>query len=159
MVPESLSSLGRELAVGHMPSIAEAIINNKQLADLVWQHFLNKIDQECSVLSQKRSPSSPFRSIAVDGFTTFRWKDCIEDLSLRAPTLLSLLSSIVSHSDHRNEKKIESAHYPGICMTTAVLLKERNREMCGVQSLISLILYSSHAEKEVNSLIILAMYM
>ena len=151
MLPESLHSLGRELAVGHMPSIAGAIVENKELADLVWQHFLNKIDRECSVLCQRCSPSSPFRHIAVDDFSTFQWKDCIDDLSLRAPTLLQLLSVIVSHSDHRNEKKTESAHHPGVCMTTAILLKERNREMCGVQSLISLILYSCHAEKQVIS--------
>ena len=150
MLPESLRSLGRELAVGHLPSIAATIIDNRELADLVWQRFLTKIDQECSVLCQRHLPSSPFRSISVDGFSTFQWKDCIDDLSLRAPTLLQLLSTIVSHSDHRNEKKTKSAHHPGICMTTAVLLKERNREMCGVQSLISLILYSSHAEKQVK---------
>ena len=135
-----------------MPSIAGAIIENKQLADLVWQHFLKKIDQECSVLCQKRSPPSPFRSTVVGDFQNFRWKDYIDDLSLKAPTLLSLLYSIVSHTDHRNAKKTASTHHPGICMTMAVLLKERNREMCGVQSLISLILYSSHAEKQVKSL-------
>jgi len=40
------------------------------------------------------------------------------------------------------------AHYPGICITVAVFLKERNWEMCGMQSLISL-LYSSHIEKQI----------
>ena len=116
------------------------------------------MDQECSVLCERRSPPSPFRTTAVDGFQTFQWKDFIDDLTQRAPTLLSLLSTIVSHTDHRNEKKTASAHDPGICMTTAVLLKERNREMCGVQSLISLILYSSHAEKQVKSLMIYSVH-
>ena len=36
-------------------------------------------------------------------------------------------------------------------MTAAVLLKERNREMCGIQSLISLLLYSSHVDKQVGN--------
>ena len=126
---ESLRALGTELTTGHMPSIAGAIAKNKQLADLVWQHFLKKMDQECSVLCEKRSPPSPFRTTAVDGFQTFQWKDFIDDLTQIAPTLLSLLYSLVSHADHWNEKKTTSAHHPSICMTTAVLLKERNREM------------------------------
>lgn len=133
-----------------MPSVAEAIMKHKELADLVLQHFLDKIHSECSTLCQRSSiPHSPFRRITIDKFDTFQWKSCIEHLSLKAPTLLHLLSTIVSHSDHRNAKKVQSAHYPGICMTVAVLLKERNREMCGVQSLISLLLYSSHIEKQV----------
>ena len=94
-LPESLHAFGTELANGHMPSIAGAIIENKQLVDLVWQHFLKKIDQECSVLCEKCSPPSPFCSTAVDGFQTFQWKDCINYLTLKAPTLLSLLSFIV----------------------------------------------------------------
>jgi len=73
----------------------------------------------------------------------------IYDLSLKAPTLLHVLSSIVSYSDHRN-KKANSAHHPGLCMTVVILLKERNREVCGVQSLLSLLLYSSHVDKQVG---------
>lgn len=149
-LPESTSSLGAALAVGHMPSVAEAIINHNELGNLVLQHFLDRIDQECTTLCQRKlEPISPFRKIDVDKFPTFQWKSLIEHLSSIAPTLFRLLSTISSHSDHRNKKKVDSAHYPGICMTAAVLLKERNREMCGVQSLISLLLYSSHVDKQV----------
>lgn len=149
-LPESTSSLGAALAVGHMPSVAEAIINHNELGNLVLQHFLDRIDQECTTLCQhKIEPISPFRKIDVDKFPTFQWKSLIEHLSSIAPTLFRLLSTISSHSDHRNKKEVDSAHYPGICMTAAVLLKERNREMCGVQSLVSLLLYSSHIDKQV----------
>ena len=104
------------------------------------------IDQECSLLCQRISPSA-FRSIT--DLQSFQWENCIGDLSTRAPNLMALLSKIVSHSDHRNQKKAASSHFPGICMAIAVLLKERNREVCGIQTLISLILFSSHAEKQV----------
>ena len=43
---QSLHALGMELSSGHMPSVAGAITKNKQLADLVWQHLLKKMDQE-----------------------------------------------------------------------------------------------------------------
>ncbi len=46
--------------------------------------------------------------------------------------------------------KVGEAHFPGICSAAAILLKERNREMCGLQSLVSLLMYSCHAEKQVK---------
>ena len=107
-LPESTSSLGAALAVGHMPSIAEAIINHNELGNLVLQHFLDRIDQECTTLCQRKlEPISPFRKIHVDKFPTFQWKSLIEHLSSIAPTLFRLLSTISSHSDHRNKKLIQ----------------------------------------------------
>ena len=35
-------------------------------------------------------------------------------------------------------------------MAIAVLLKERNREMCGLQSLIALLLFKGQAHKKAN---------
>ena len=56
---------------------------------------------------------------------------------------------MVSMNDHRNQHKGGVQHYPGICMAMEVLLKDRNREICGVQSVLSLLLFFSHAEKKV----------
>lgn len=147
---ETTTAIGRALATGHVPSLAEAIMDHEDLADKLLQHFLNKMESECARLSQLSLPLSPFRRIPTDEYATFEWKKIIENLSQEAPTLFHVLSSIVAHSDHRNKKKVNTAHYPGLCMTVGVLLKERNREMCGVQSLISLILHSSHVDKQVT---------
>ena len=46
--------------------------------------------------------------------------------------------------------KVDTAHHPGIYSAAAVLLKERNREICGLQSHVSLLMYSCHAEKQVH---------
>ena len=35
-------------------------------------------------------------------------------------------------------------------MAAAVILKERNREMCGLQQMISSLMYGSHCEKKVR---------
>ena len=67
----------------------------------------------------------------------FQWSALIDDLSVKAPILYRILSSVVAHSDSRNKVKLDAAHAPGLCMTTAVLLKERKREICGVQSIVS----------------------
>ena len=146
---KATTAIGRALATGHLPSLAEAIMDHEDLADKVLQLFLDKLESECARLSQHSLPLSPFRRIPTDEYATFEWKEIIENLSQKAPTLFHVLSSIVAHSDRRNKKKVNTAHYPGLCMTVGVLLKERNREMCGVQSLISLILYSSHVDKQV----------
>lgn len=68
----------------------------------------------------------------------------------KSPILLRLLRRIVSHSDHRNEQKRADHHNPGISMSAAVLLKERNREIVGVQTHISLALFTSRVHKDVS---------
>ena len=69
----------------------------------------------------------------------------------KAPVFLQFCRAIVEHGDHRNEKKKGSVHLPAICMTVAVLLNERNREMVGLQTCISLLLYASNAQKQVSA--------
>ena len=133
---EECQSFGTELANGHMTSIAAAIITkNKQLADMLWRHFLKKMDQKCSILCDRCSPHSPFRTTTVDGFRTFRWKDFIDDLTQRAPILLIFLSAIVSHTDHQNERKTAYAYYS----------EPRN-----VWSAVPHLTDSTHAEKHVE---------
>lgn len=135
-VNDSTASVVRALSSGHLPSAAKAIVQYTDLADQVLQLILDKIDKECSLICL-RSSSTLFRKITPENFETFQWKTYIDILSTRAPTLLQLLSTIIAHSDRRNKIKMNEAHYPGICMASAVLLKERNREMCGIQSIIA----------------------
>ena len=121
----------------------------------MFQLYLDRVELECSNLCQRSTDSfSPFRKIPVGKLTDFQWKSFTKDLSVKAPILLRLISSIVAHSDYRNKRKVGSAHDPGICMALAVLLKERNREMCGVQSLVSVLLYNSHVDKQVCRIIL-----
>jgi len=73
-------------------------------------------------------------------------------VKVKAPVLFQLLVTAVSHNDHRNTHKQGCHHYPGICMAAAVLLKERNRvnrEMCGVQTMLSLVMFNAHVQKKV----------
>ena len=86
-------------------------------------------------------------------FLEWNGKLAIDELASKAPTLLHVLTTIASRSDHCNSKKLGSAHYPDIIMSAAVILKERNREMIGIQSLISLLLFNSRVEKQVNIII------
>ena len=147
---EDDAKIGRVLAGCHLPSLAKAIFNHGQLRELVFTLFLNQIDRECNTLCQRSAaPLSRFRHIPVSDLTEFDWKACIDELSVKAPHFLEVLTKIVCHSDASNKKKVTSAHYPAICMATCIILKERNREMCGIKSLVSLLLFTSRVQKQV----------
>ena len=66
-----------------------------------------------------------------------------------APILLRVLSKIVDKNNHHNQLKQGERHQAGVCMAAALLLKERNREMGGIQRLLSLVLFTSRVQKQV----------
>lgn len=150
VLPQDETKIGRALAGGHLPSIAKSILSHEKLRELLFKHFLTQIETECSRLCQRHPNSSVFRKISQPLLADFDWKVFIEDLQTKAPTFFQILSTITSHGDRRNKTKVGNAHNPGICMAAAVILKERNREMSGVQSLISFLLFASHVNKQVN---------
>lgn len=159
VLPDEYTKLGKELAGGHLSSVAKAVVGHKQLQEEILKLLLDKVDNECSELCRRQSSSrSLFRRAPLMQFLEWDWKLAIDELASKAPTLLHVLTTIASQSDHRNSKKLGSAHYPGIITSAAVILKERNREMVGIQSLISLLLFNSRVEKQVNILNLSILY-
>ena len=142
---QSGTSLG-----GHAPSIAKAVMALNDVCESLFSLFLDAINEECNNLCRK-SPgnSSLFRKMPLSQIVNFNWSVLVTELESRAPLLFKALSSIAAHNDHQNKSKVGATHHPGICMAAAVILKERNREMCGVQSVLSLLMYSCHCEKKV----------
>ena len=114
-----------------MLSIAKAV-GHKRFSELVSSLILDWIEAECNTLCRQYLYlySGRLRSVTLSA-TLMSF--------VQAPLLLQFLV---------NKKKGESAHYLSILMAVAVILKERNREMCGVQSLISLLLFASHVDKQ-----------
>lgn len=143
------AKIGRALAGGNITSVAKTVMNQINIRKEIWDLVIRDLERECASLC-KRSAPSLFRKIGLqEMIDDFQWERLMSDLRTHAPLLLQILTSIVSTNDHRNKNKAGAAHYPGICMATAVILKERNREMCGIQSLVSLLLFSTHVEKKV----------
>ena len=149
MLEPADSKIARALLGGHAPSIAKAVLGQEKLRDAVIVLLLMELNGECTNLCRSSS-ASPFHKIPVDKLVDFKWTDMVTNLQLNAPLLFTLLYSIASRNDNRNTVKVGAAHYAGVCSAVAVLLKERNREMCGLQSLVSLLMYSCHAEKQVK---------
>ena len=103
-------------------------------------------------LCRKAEPSI-FQKCHPDTYLTFKWDDYLLELETKAPVFLQFCRAIVEHGGHRNERKKKGrVHLPAICMTVAVLLNERNREMVGLQTCISLLLYASNAQKQVSAI-------
>ena len=150
----SLQKIGRVLKGGCISSIAKAIFAHEGLRKCMIMKVLNLATTECSVLCRKDKHNPPFRHIVIDSLGEFRLESFIEKLRSHAPTLFQIASVIVQHNDHKNDIKKDSRHHPGICMATAILLKERNREMCGLQSIISVGLFNSQVQKKVNKVLI-----
>ena len=114
--------------------------------------LLGVLNEECRQLCRRSdTPSPPFRRIRVEKLCEFKWKTMTAELQTKAPLLYKILHSLTSRNDYRNVVKTGAAHFPGICFTAAILLKERNREMCGLQSIISLMMNACHCEKQVQS--------
>ena len=148
----SLHRIGCALAGEELSTIARAMFANDELRKYLLKKFLDMIDEECSELCRKTpNKVSLFRCVPIEKLSDFTWDAFATDLKLKAPTIYQVLSLIVSHSDHRNEVKKDRRHLPGICMAIATLLKERNREMCGLQSVISVALFASQVQKKVSN--------
>ena len=146
-----LQKIGRVLKGGHIPSIAKAVFAHQELKKSIITKLLDIITAECSTVCRKNPTNpSPFRQIGIDHLGEFTLEEFIQELKTYAPTLFQVASVITSHNDHKNQSKKGSKHHPGIYMALAVLLKERNREMCGLQTIISLTLFNSRVQKKVT---------
>ena len=112
--------------------------------------------EECARMC-RRSNSPLFRRLPIDKMEEFSFSECIGELDRICPVLLKLLTSVVTANDARNAerrvkfRKKSTHHYPGICIAAAILLKERNREMCGVQTHLALVMYHSNVKKKVHT--------
>ena len=140
----------RQLIGGHAPSIASVVMGMREVREALLSKFTDTISDECKSLCRNLPDhTSQFQSIPVAKLVEFTWVGLIEELEAKAPTLLHLIKAIVTHRDHQNRTKVGPAHYPGICAVAALLLKERNRTMCGLQPLVSVMMYLCHCEKQV----------
>jgi hypothetical protein len=147
-VDPSLNRLGRALASGNTETIAKAVIAHQALRGVVVHKVFNLIDEECAALCRRAEPTS-FRKTSLKELQEFTWSKYVGEMEAKSPLLLELFKMIVGRSDSRNDHKHGSFHFPGICTAVAVLLKERNREMVGLQTFLSLVLFTSHVQKQV----------
>ena len=138
--------VARALIGDDADSIAKAAMKIDDVKEAIIKQILRILNEECA----RDNTQSQFRKIPVSQLRQFKWKDMIAELQSTAPLFYRVMYSLASRNDYRNLVKVGTVHSPGICSAVAILLKERNREMCGLQSMISLLMYSCHCEKQVS---------
>ena len=98
---------------------------------MVLERIVYKMNSECFRICQLTKPLSPLHKIDASKCSSFQWKMLVEDLLLKAPTLLKILSPIIIANDQHKWAAVSGSHNPGLCMAVAILLKERNTECVG----------------------------
>lgn len=146
-VPQSISNICASLINNDMDSVADKMFQNQELKNLMLDKVCKCIDEECMAICS-RNDASIFRKYDTLRMN-FEWSEYASELKDKAPALYRVLCKVVCHSDKRNKRPL-SHHNPGMCTAAAILLKERNREMNGLQTVISLLLFSSNTHKQVG---------
>ena len=116
------------------------------LREAVFTSMVNSISGECNALCQRSC--THFLNIAATDLADIKWGAFMEELQSKAPTLLHL-TTIVTFNDRCYVSKVGVSHHPGICAAVAKLLKERSREMHAIQSIVSVLMYTCHFDKQV----------
>ena len=85
---------------------------------------------------------SVLRIPSIRHLRDFSLSDVVNELKAKAPTLMSVLNAAAGCTPQQ--------HQSVIAMAAAVLLKQRNKHVCLLQSVIGCILYSGHSAKKVQ---------
>ena len=118
----------------HSSAVAKTIMMVPSLQTELVQCLVKILDKECNALcSQKRQTS--FRSGELENLNL---REIIQDLELRAPTLLSVL---------KGTTKTDQAAPVAVC--SALLLKNRNKQIARIPHVIAQILDHGGATDEV----------
>ena len=133
---EGLESIEKMLCRGTYKQIAGAVWKNAILKKHVQQLFLKEIDRECTVLCAQKEPSG-FRSTSEKDLETLSFKKLDSELENKAP----LFSAVLWTASLRKSKRDDQFWQPSVCMSAAVLLKNRSPCMTAIQLLNTIILY------------------
>ena len=120
-------------------SVALECVKDLSSRDHAIQHFYGIVNQELKYLCSDRV-NSVLRSRDIENFT---WERLLDELKSNAPTFWGFLKTCF----HTRTPRQNSDAVMGFC--SAIILKHRYNRMNVVQKILSLVLYSGHAGKQV----------
>lgn len=114
------------------------------------------MSKELTHLSSRKVNSS-LRNCSVESIEELNWNGLVQELGTEAPVMLSLLRECVHMKRRVHQTKGRGGRSArrlpnkdaAISMCFAVLLRARCQQMNCVQQIISMLLYGSHAPKQV----------
>lgn len=156
-VSHSLKSLGRSVGRRSRSSIARQVVKDSRIRKMVVERMGKFLSQELTNIASLKT-NSVLRNRSCEALEQFSWKSLLLEFEREAPNTLSLLKQCahVKRRIHkpvgeggRSERRVPNEEAAvGMCL--AILLRARSQRMNLVQRLISILLYGSHAPKQVS---------
>ena len=135
---EGLESLGKMLCCGTYKQIAGAVWKNPILRKYMQQLYLEEVDRECTAMCSLKNRSC-LRSPSKKDLQSFSFRKFNSELESKAP----LFSAVLWTASVRKSKRDDEFWLPSVCMSVAVLLKNRSPCMNAMQLINTIILYRS----------------
>lgn len=137
---EGLESLGKMLCCGTYKQIAGAVWKNPILRKYMQQLYLEEVDRECTAMCSRMKNRSCLRSPSKKDLQSFSFRKFNSKLESKAP----LFSAVLWTASVRKSKRDDEFWLPSVCMSVAVLLKNRSPPCMNAMQLINtIILYHS----------------
>ncbi len=123
-------------------SIVEAVMDNHELKEHVYEYVRKKVSEECKSLCSKKE--SILRKPTKTSFLDFSWKTVTCELKKKESLLYNIMLAVADPN-----LKNESAKCPAICTTVGILLKQRETCISLIPYVIGIILKISKVSKQV----------
>ena len=128
----------KRIVKGRYHALADSVINSDRTEDIAITSLLRNINKELKMIC-----SAKHSSIILDNFEAvkqFSWRSIWIELNQAIPTLMKLLTGLVSKPQNKK---------PMLCMVASMILKSRHSSMALAQRAVSVLLYGNGATKMV----------
>ena len=119
----------------------------KRIVQLVGDRIRKEMKTMCGL-----SSISLLRDFTPERLRSFQWEDLVDEMQQNAPTMLEILRGCVARKERKSRLgrlyRVKDESIIGVC--AAILLRHQNPQMNLIQRIVSLLLYSGHAPKQVS---------
>ena len=160
ILKSGLKTLAQGLARHSHLTIARQALKDQKIRSILLRLLVTDLQSELKKMCTLKS-NSCLRQRSITALSSFTWDKLLSEMASVAPTVLQILQgcATVKRRKRLAKKGIRKGKMPKssarkdsavVGMCTAILLRHRSQRMNLVQRLLSVILHSGHASKEVN---------
>ena len=160
IIPRSsgLKTMARCVGRRSHPAIARQVMRMTKTRNTCLKVLEKYIQKDLTRVASTKTGSSCLRQRTLDALQTFSWAKLHLEFKSKAPTLYRVLQGCVNvHRKERAGKQGSVKRRPNdtavLSVCAAILLRHRNQHLNILQRIISLILHSGHAGKQVCCLV------
>ena len=147
----SMKKLGKSVGRRNSRSVARQVVNHRRIREYVLRQLGRLIRKDMEHMCSTKKPSM-LRKGSLEAMKSFCWEDLVKELENSSPLFCQLLRECVTRKRRKASKRgrsyaVNDSAVIGVC--AAILLHHRNANMNLVQRIVSALLYSGHAPKQV----------